>query len=294
MISIITPTFNRASLLPRMIKSVQNQIFKDWELIIIDDGSTDNTEEVAQQIKDLRIKYYLKENTGAADSRNFGVEKASGPYIVFLDSDDEAEPDWLRAMVHEVKKNQATVVTCGYSKLDHNGKHLSSKLPSQLGPIYNNIKLNFLSGTLLIQKDYFIEAGGYDHSLASGHHTELLIRLIPVFEQNNAKISIINKSLINIHLHQADRIRHNHEAIYSGTISTLIKHEDVFLKNRDIYYNYLSVAAISAFKTGRMKEGKQLLLKGTRLKPFSLKSVIRLLIGFTPFIRTRFWKERQG
>ena len=73
MISIITPTYNRAHLLPRMVDSVLNQTYKQWELIIMDDGSTDNTREVIEGYGDLRIKYFRGINTGASTKRNEGV-----------------------------------------------------------------------------------------------------------------------------------------------------------------------------------------------------------------------------
>ena len=93
-VSIIIPTYNRANLLPRAIKSVLSQTFKDFELIVINDGSTDNTEEVIKkfQKKDERIKYILhKDNKGEAAARNTGIRIAKGEYIASHDSDDE----WL-------------------------------------------------------------------------------------------------------------------------------------------------------------------------------------------------------
>ena len=89
--SIITPTFNRAHLLSRAIESVLAQSFSDWEMIIMDDGSSDNSGDVVRIFSDvdLRISYHYSENQGAAAARNLGASFASGRYITFLDSDDE-------------------------------------------------------------------------------------------------------------------------------------------------------------------------------------------------------------
>ncbi|MCS6985063.1 MAG: glycosyltransferase family 2 protein, partial [Leptospiraceae bacterium] len=76
--SVILPTYNRASWLPRSIQSVLDQKFQDFELIIVDDGSTDNTREVVAHFSDPRIKYYYKENQERSAARNFGIRKASG------------------------------------------------------------------------------------------------------------------------------------------------------------------------------------------------------------------------
>ena len=91
-VSVVIPTYNRASLLKRAIKSVLCQTYPDFEVIIVDDGSTDNTEEVIRSFDDKRVKYIkLKKNKGYPVALNKGVKTAKGEYIGFLDSDDE----WL-------------------------------------------------------------------------------------------------------------------------------------------------------------------------------------------------------
>lgn len=291
MISIITPTYNRAYLLPRMIKSVLNQTFKDWELIIVDDGSTDDTSQIIENFKDSRIKYFFKDNSGATASRNLGVNKAQGDYVIFLDSDDEAKANWLQKLSDEIIIKKTTVACCGLEKHDHRNKLVGMIFPKNLGGLFNYTVANFLSGTILMKKEYFLEAGEYDIELASGQHTEILIRLLPIFERENVIISNIFEPLVIIHIHKGDRIRHNYDAIYSGSILTLKKHQDLFLKNKDKHYDYLSVAAMCAFKTHRIPEGKQLVLKAFKLKPFSPLSITRLIIGFTPIIRKNYWKN---
>jgi len=86
--SIIIPTYNRANIIALTIQSVINQEFKEWELIIIDDGGNDTTANVVKDFNDDRIKYYWKENAERGAARNFGVSKATGKYMFFLDSDD--------------------------------------------------------------------------------------------------------------------------------------------------------------------------------------------------------------
>lgn len=86
--SVIIPTYNRADIISPTIKSVIDQKFKDWELILIDDGGNDKTEEVVNGFNDDRIKYYWKENGERGAARNYGVGKSSGEYVFYLDSDD--------------------------------------------------------------------------------------------------------------------------------------------------------------------------------------------------------------
>ena len=91
--SIILPTFNRSYLIQKAIKSVLCQSYPVFELIIVDDGSKDNTGEVVKSFKDQRIKYYYLENQGRSFARKQGIKKSQGDYISFLDSDDFYKPD---------------------------------------------------------------------------------------------------------------------------------------------------------------------------------------------------------
>jgi glycosyltransferase involved in cell wall biosynthesis len=95
--SIITPTYNRAYVLWKAIISIQKQSISDWELLIIDDGSTDDTLKLLAEFQeDTRIKTFAQKNQGPAEARNLGLENATGDIIIYLDSDDEFYPDCLR------------------------------------------------------------------------------------------------------------------------------------------------------------------------------------------------------
>ena len=85
--SIIIPTYNRAAFLPKAIESVLAQTYTDWELIVVDDGSTDNTREVVAQYNDERIIYIYQENAERSAARNNGISQAKGDFICFMDSD---------------------------------------------------------------------------------------------------------------------------------------------------------------------------------------------------------------
>ncbi len=105
LVSIVTPTFNRAHTLQRAIDSVLAQTYNDWELIIIDDGSTDNTQELVKGIGEKRVKYLHKENGGPSKARNYGIEHATGKWIMYLDSDDELLPKCIETMLDWANKN---------------------------------------------------------------------------------------------------------------------------------------------------------------------------------------------
>lgn len=110
--SIIIPTYNRAYLLPTAIESVLKQTFINWELIIIDDGSTDNTEEMVNSFQDKRIHYYYQKNQERCIARNNGISKALGKYICFLDSDDYYLTNRLELLYDDLTKFSLPVAMC--------------------------------------------------------------------------------------------------------------------------------------------------------------------------------------
>ena len=107
--SIIIPTYNRAIILPDTIRSIENQTFSEWEIIIIDDGSTDNTKEIISKIseKQNKVKYYFQTNSERSAARNYGASLALGQYLLFLDSDDFFKEQHLQNIYSEIiKKNK--------------------------------------------------------------------------------------------------------------------------------------------------------------------------------------------
>ncbi len=258
MISIIIPTHNRAQLIERSIKSIINQTYTNWELIIVDDGSTDNTTDVINKfLKDSRIKFYSKKNTGAAHTRNIGVEKASGRFITFLDSDDEAKSHWLETMTNIVNGNRNVgVVCCGCEIIDENGNLKETKLPNTNNNLFGEKVVYKMTngGVFMVKKDIFEKVGGYDNDLTCGQHTELSFRLIPYIKEIGAGIVAIPESLIKIHIHLGDRIRGNPRMKFDGTIRMLKKHAELFRSNNTLKADYEGTVGRNAYLLGKKKE----------------------------------------
>ena len=120
-VSIITPCYNSSKFLQQTIDSVLNQTFTDWEWLITDDKSTDNSVEIIRKVNDERIKLTVAEkNGGAGHARNLSLEKATGRFITFLDADDFWEPNFLEEMVSFMKKENAELAYSNYSRCDEN------------------------------------------------------------------------------------------------------------------------------------------------------------------------------
>ncbi|MCF2220296.1 glycosyltransferase [Chryseobacterium sp. PS-8] len=119
LVSIITPSYNSAEFIEETIHSVLNQTYENWEWLISDDRSKDDTVDLIRKYNDPRIKLHvLEKNGGAGNARNKSLERAEGRYIAFLDSDDFWYPEYLEEMIGFMDKNNAELVYCNYSRCD--------------------------------------------------------------------------------------------------------------------------------------------------------------------------------
>lgn len=115
-VSILIPAYNVATFLPKCLDSILNQTYRDLQVVIVDDGSIDNTLDICQRYaeKDCRIEVYHQENQGVAPTRNHLVEKAKGEWLLFVDADDWIETEMISFLVELATLNQAEVATCGF------------------------------------------------------------------------------------------------------------------------------------------------------------------------------------
>ena len=125
-ISILMPVYNAEKYLNETIDTIKNQSFSNWELIIVDDGSIDNSKEICTKLMndDKRIKYIFQENLGVSHTRNVALENAQGKYIVFVDSDDLIHEDYLKILINSIEKNNSDVSVCNFieRKISNTGK----------------------------------------------------------------------------------------------------------------------------------------------------------------------------
>ncbi len=190
-ISVVIPVYNGERTIEETIASVLAQTFTDFELIIINDGSQDNTVEVIQKIiketADPRIKLYSYSNGGLAASRNRGITKAEGEYISFLDADDLWTKDKLASQYQALQTYpQAAVAYGGTDWIDEAGNFLKhSSPPSLSGDIYGVLLLSNIVGSgsnALIKRDVLSITGGFDESLKASEDWDFLIRLAAKYQ----------------------------------------------------------------------------------------------------------------
>jgi len=202
-VSVIIPTYNRAHVLKRSIQSVMNQTYKELEIIVVDDGSTDDTKDLINKLQqqDERIKYIRHDkNRGAAAARNTGIKASAGIYIAFNDSDDEWLPTKLEEQVSILENTPPYigVVYTGLLRIEKDRKIYlpSAKIRKKDNNIHKEIIKNKFIGlpSMLMRKVCFEKVGLFDEQLPALEDWELLIRVSKYF-----KFKYIPKPLVIAH-----------------------------------------------------------------------------------------------
>ena len=145
LVSIITPSYNSKQFIPETIQSVLNQTFKNWEMIIVDDMSTDNSNSIIEECikNDFRIKLIkLKENSGPAIARNRAIEESNGRYMAFLDADDIWEPFKLEKQIQFMQQNNLALSYASYYLIDERGAQLGTFITKPRVNYFNLLKTN--------------------------------------------------------------------------------------------------------------------------------------------------------
>lgn len=277
MISIITPTYNRSALVLDTVRSIQQQTFENWELLVVDDGSTDDTASVIQPfLADSRIRYYRKQNTGQADSLNYGSGFAQGDFITFLDSDDVAFPEWLETADRHIQENTG-IVCVGAIRKFPDGKTVNEGM-EHYKFFGRDMKLKFTSGSLFIREDIFKAVRGYDATLKSNIQTDLGYRILTLLEMINLKPVSVEQYLLQINVHEGERIRTNWKKRREGGLQFIKKHLNFIRKNdpSEVSNIYASIA-YSCYKLNRRLESFRFLLLAIRYNPSRGVNYLRIV-----------------
>ncbi|MFT6319142.1 MAG: glycosyltransferase involved in cell wall biosynthesis [Granulosicoccus sp.] len=274
--SIVLPTFNRAKLIEPAIKSVLGQTFPYWELIIIDDGSTDETEKVVKKYQDKRIKYFWKENEERGIARNFGVNKSNGKFICFLDSDDYYLFYHLLHLHQLIEQNKDDVFfQTSYQCRDASNNLLNEKiLPAKI-TITDIAKCNYLSINGLCLDASIARQFPFpeDPKFSIGEDHYFWLTLL-------ARYSLITTPMVTSvvveHPSKTMNTIDPNTLLYSAKkITELMERDAIFnaacpIGVSRVVANWYSTATYFAFRNGQKKQGFQLLWQTFKRRPQEL------------------------
>jgi len=278
-VSVIIPTFNRSHVLLRSVQSVLNQTYQDFELIIVDDGSTDDTEKLVKSLSGEKIKYIRhQKNRGRSAARNTGIRLARGNYIAFQDDDDEWCPEKLekQIMAYTTASPEVGVVYTNrnwiYDKYEYMPTSSSYKME---GYIFNQLlRLNFIAPqTSLIRKECFLKAGMFDESLLRMQDVELFLRISQYYQ-----FKYIDEPLVNMYRQRPFSRTENEQTINDlkrilEMYSPQIKQERKVLAK---YYYWIADLYCTLDKLG---QGRYYLLKSIKTNPTNLIVICAFLVS---------------
>lgn len=233
MLSIIIPTYNRAHLISETLESIQAQTYKNWECLVVDDFSTDNTEEFINQysLKDNRIKYLKNERKkGAQGARNTGILKSKGEYISFFDSDDTMFPERFEKQLSFLQKNTKIDVCTCYSHLVNDTNEITGAFT---WITKGNILKQLLERTTyvdynsaVIRKNIFDSVGLLDEDCPSYQEWDTYINIAQY-----ANFGTVHELLINYHQRNSGRISNDNQRDLDGQVYIYSKHKELFIEN---------------------------------------------------------------
>ena len=221
MVSVIIPTYNRENVIERSIRSVLDQTYKDLEVLVVDDCSTDNTRSVVESIIDERLHYCrLEKNAGACVARNRGIELARGEYIAFQDSDDVWLPGKLEKQMKIFEKTAADLMFC---KLNYHTKYGIQQIPKRLqtGFISSKASLFGIGTQSIVAKRNVFEDIRFDASFPRYQDLELLYRVGKTYS-----IYCLAEGLVEYSV-GTDSISSNPEKLYQACCLLLERHPEI-------------------------------------------------------------------
>ena len=271
-VSIIIPTYNREEFITETIKSVLNQTYKDFEIIVVDDGSTDNTKQKLELFKS-KIKLIEQKNSERAIARNNGVKNSSGEYIAFLDSDDLWIKNKLENQVNFLDEKKDFILTYGQSlRINEHGKSIKTakrQIQGYSGNVFEELLFrNFIvSATPLIRREQFERTTGFQTKYVPYEDWEFWIRLSLL-----GKFYFFNKPFSYYRIHKSQSVKLvNAKKIEEVTLSLLldsynlksipskVKNKSLGLANLKFCYWYILA--------NDLEQAKEKLIKAKEINP---------------------------
>ncbi len=280
-VSVIIPAYNQANFIDKAIESVLRQTYKDFELIIINDGSKDNTEEIIKNYSDFRIRYIChKKNLGISEARNSGIRASRGKYIALLDSDDEFLPEKLDMQVKLLRNESSDVgVVCAWSfNVDENGNYISKRgLPRKEGYIFEDLlSKNYISvPTLLIRRECFEKVGLFDSSLDVQEDWDMWIRIAKYY-----KFSLIKIPLAKRRIHP-NRLSYDLEKKVVTAKRIIKKNINELKIRRNIHSKHYFYIGLRYCYMGKTRIGRRYFCKAISLYPFYIRYYILIFVSLS-------------
>lgn len=285
-VSVIIPTYNRGKFIGAAVQSVLDQTFQDFEVIVVDDGSTDQTGDVVQAFASEKVQYVYQPNRGRSNARNHALGLAKGRYIAFLDSDDLYLPDKLALQVDYMDSHPeiGVIYTSAYC-IDENGVRTKDEYEATVsGWVYEHIAffvpVTITLPTVMVRKEVFDKVGEFDEAMERFEDTDMWRRI-----SKHYQINALHEQTCLLRTHMDNALVAQDPDRIAGALDYYAKKIDqedsdvgLIMRRKGIarLYGYYGAAMMS--NPAWRKMGYSFLLKGMLSWPFNLRNIARFII----------------
>jgi len=285
-VSVIIPTYNRVEHLIPAIKSVIDQTYQNFELIVSDDGSTDSTRQTVNALNSSKVRYIPnKGSKGPGGNRNNGISHARGEYIAFLDDDDEWLPKKLQYQVNILNKSSSTI--CGVFT-NVNFKDKKSGQLIKRNPLFFNRRQNLIrqliikspiyTSTAMIKRTCLEKVGRFDESIPYMEDLDLWIKLSLKWQ-----FEYLSLPMINYYVHSDDQMSKNIQGQIAGKEKLFKRYPFLFQQDRKRWSRYLLSLGVHYCQINNMKQGRINIFKSICVYPFKKIAYFQLFASlFSP------------
>jgi glycosyltransferase involved in cell wall biosynthesis len=280
--SVVLPTHNRAEMLREAIQSILNQTFTDFEVIVVDDHSSDHTAEVVASFADPRINYILNDHIrGGAGTRNAGIFRAKGEWVAFLDDDDLWLPEKLQLQYERIltASQDVGLVYSGYTVVIGDNRSYTRMAQKEGWLLQELLYHNFIAGfySVVIRKDLLWAVNGLDEAFPASQDIELYIRIAQL-----SQIVCVKEPLVRVRMSHSERITSNFQKKLNGNVLLLNKYREFYAQSPRLTHRAQSKVFVFALLSKNYRYVKSSLLwtlLGVVLDPKNVLWIMRRVVA---------------
>lgn len=282
LVTAIITTFNRAHYLEKAIKSVLRQDFSDYELLILDNSSTDHTAEVIQTFQDQRIRYIKHPPLNISQTRNLGVAQAKGEFIAFLDDDDEWLPHKLRCelTLFQTVSDDVGLVYGGFQRMDTDGSVFYSHPPVLQGHILKDLlslrdDFTGSASNPMLRKSAILALNGFDETVKTGEDWEFYLRLAERY-----RVRYVPDMVVNVRHHNGSRLGDRVQDYIDLEQQVMRRFAQQFAEDKKLKSFYLQRLGGKMMRLGQKQDARRFLFQSIQTNYWNWFAYAQLLSSF--------------
>jgi glycosyltransferase involved in cell wall biosynthesis len=291
-VTVVLCTYNRAALLERTVRAVLAQKGCELDLVVVDDGSPDDTPAVLASIDDPRLRVVRQANAGLSVARNSGLAAAEGDWVVFLDDDDLPEPEWLELLARPMGDPGVGITCVGSTAVDPQGDVICPLPVVPLPEPFVGVTGSYRAGTFAVRTELCRRAGGYLDGLGANHQFELFVRLLAETRREGLEVASTDRNVLRIERRPVDNRRStNPHIMYDATSWIMCRHPVIFASQTVARGAFEGVLGASAARADDWRSARRHFWLSAKAEPRRRRGWQRYALAHCPPLGRRIWNR---